>query len=86
MLFISGARDDRVPPEHMNQLWNGAQAIKKGKSDMILERQHMVECNHSCYELQGYYEGIVNFLSRTTTITATTSSQKTPVKALGPKQ
>ncbi|PJF19943.1 hypothetical protein PSACC_00242 [Paramicrosporidium saccamoebae] len=81
MLFISGAKDNRVPPEHMNQLWANAQAIKKGKKNMVLERLHMPECNHSCYELEGYYEGIVNFLSKTTT-----SNKAAPLnKALGAK-
>lgn len=62
MLFISGAKDMVVPPEHMVKLWDLAQKIKQASPQIQLDRLHMAEGHHSCYGMNGYFSAISKFV------------------------
>jgi len=61
--FVAGAKDDVVPPEHMNYLWNSLQKIKTVDPRVELGKLSYDQCRHSCISELSYQTDIASFLA-----------------------
>lgn len=61
MMLVSGELDDIVPKSHMEAIWEQVRSWKDQRDGLIVKREHLEHCIHTCYRVDGYFKAISDF-------------------------
>lgn len=61
IMLVSGELDDVVPKPHMDGIWKQVQGWRDQRNGLVVKREHLAHCIHTCYRVHGYFKAVSDF-------------------------